>query len=215
MTVRLHYIYDPLCGWCYGAEPLASAAIDRIELVLHGGGLWPEPTSLPEATRHYIQQADARIAQLSGQPFGEAYLSGSLLDPSLVLDSRPTIAAILAAEALDPGCGLSMLRGIQRAHYVDGRRVVEQPVLCDIAVGRGLNRDGFVAMLARVDADAHINETRQLMGRVGAEGFPTFVLERDGALRGVPHQRYFGNTAGFLALLSEATLEARAAGTNR
>ena len=22
----LHYIYDPLCGWCYGAAPLVEAA---------------------------------------------------------------------------------------------------------------------------------------------------------------------------------------------
>ncbi len=22
----LHYIYDPLCGWCYGAAPLVQAA---------------------------------------------------------------------------------------------------------------------------------------------------------------------------------------------
>ena len=22
----LHYIYDPMCGWCYGAEPLIEAA---------------------------------------------------------------------------------------------------------------------------------------------------------------------------------------------
>lgn len=22
----LHYIYDPLCGWCYGAAPLVRAA---------------------------------------------------------------------------------------------------------------------------------------------------------------------------------------------
>ncbi|MEG1327174.1 MAG: DsbA family protein, partial [Janthinobacterium sp.] len=22
----LHYIFDPLCGWCYGAAPLVEAA---------------------------------------------------------------------------------------------------------------------------------------------------------------------------------------------
>jgi putative protein-disulfide isomerase len=22
----LHYIFDPLCGWCYGAAPLVAAA---------------------------------------------------------------------------------------------------------------------------------------------------------------------------------------------
>ena len=26
MSATLHYVYDPLCGWCYGAEPLVWAA---------------------------------------------------------------------------------------------------------------------------------------------------------------------------------------------
>ena len=25
-SATLHYIYDPLCGWCYGAKPLIQAA---------------------------------------------------------------------------------------------------------------------------------------------------------------------------------------------
>ncbi|MCF3992670.1 DsbA family protein, partial [Pseudomonas aeruginosa] len=24
--LTLHYLYDPLCGWCYGASPLLAAA---------------------------------------------------------------------------------------------------------------------------------------------------------------------------------------------
>ena len=91
MPAILHYIYDPLCGWCYGAEPLVRAAgtVLDLKLELHAGGLWPKPTHLPPEMRHYIRDADARIAQISGQPFGQAYLSGLLLDPTLVLESRP------------------------------------------------------------------------------------------------------------------------------
>ena len=37
MNPVLHYIYDPLCGWCYGAEPLVWAAskVDGLALSLH------------------------------------------------------------------------------------------------------------------------------------------------------------------------------------
>src|SRR4029077_6515433 len=90
MNATLHYLYDPLCGWCYGAEPLAKAAenVAGLTLKLHAGALWPEPTQLPEQMRRYIQQADARIAQTSGQPFGDSYLNHLLLDATLVLESR-------------------------------------------------------------------------------------------------------------------------------
>lgn len=204
MAAILHYIYDPLCGWCYGAEPLvrAAASVDGLELELHGGGLWPKPTSLPEDTRRYIQQADARIANMSGQPFGDKYLNGLLLDPTMVLESRPTIAAVLAAQSVDPDKALAMLKGIQHAHYEQGRRVVEREVLCDIAVEAGLERDAFAEAFDRASVDAHIAETRQLMGRVGAGGFPAFVLQVGNQLLGVPHQQFASDPAGFHGWLS-------------
>ena len=117
MTPVLHYIYDPLCGWCYGAEPLAWAAaeVEGLELEMHAGNLFGEPARLPESMRRYIQQADARVAKISGQPYGDAYLGGLLHDPALVLHSPPAIAAVLAAQQLDPSKGLAMLKAIQVA----------------------------------------------------------------------------------------------------
>jgi putative protein-disulfide isomerase len=199
MSAILHYLYDPLCGWCYGAEPLVTAAthVEGLEIRLHAGGLWPQPTTLPNETRRYIQQADARIASMSGQPFGPAYLSGLLLDPTMMLDSRPPIAAILAAQTLAPDKALPLLRAIQRAHYVEGRRVVEAEVLCDLATDCGLERAKFEAAFRAVSADAHIVATHRLMQRVGSGGFPTFVLEIDGQLYGVPHQRYASDPGAF------------------
>ena len=36
----LHYVYDPLCCWCYAAEPLIRAAADAgVPIVVRGGGL--------------------------------------------------------------------------------------------------------------------------------------------------------------------------------
>ena len=203
MSATLHYIYDPLCGWCYGAEPLvrAAATVPDLSLELHAGGLWPQPTQLPPDMRRYIQQADARIAEMSGQPFGQPYLSGSLLDPTLVLDSRPTIAAVLAAAALDPSKALPMLRGIQHAHYEHGRRVVERDVLGDIAQVCGLARERFAAALDDVPVDAHIAATHRLMGKVGSAGFPTFVLQIGDELFGVPHQQFASRPAELEAWL--------------
>lgn len=203
MAATLHYIYDPLCGWCYGAEPLvrAAATVADLELKLHAGGLWPQPTQLPAETRRYIQQADARIAQMSGQPFGAAYLSGLLLDPTMILDSRPTIAAVLAAQSIDPEKALLMLKGIQHAHYEKGRRVVEREVLCDIAVECGLPRAAFAAALDTVPAEAHMEETRRLMSRVSSGGFPTFVLQIDDEWSAVPHQRFAADPAEFQSWL--------------
>lgn len=216
MTAILHYIHDPLCGWCYGAEPLVRSAMSagNLELQLHGGGLWPQPTKLPDDMRRYIGQADARIAEMTGQPYGDAYLSGLLFDPELVLESRPTIAAVLAAEALDASKALAMLSGIQHAHYEHGLHVVDGASLRDVAVECGLEPQAFEVAFRSIAVDEHIAETRALMQRVGAAGFPTFVLEHDGDWTTVPHHRFAANPAEFGSWLT-AQIADREAAVNR
>jgi putative protein-disulfide isomerase len=210
MTATLHFIYDPLCGWCYCAEPLVNTAeqVPGLAIRLHGGGLWPEPTRLPAETRQYIRQMDERAARISGQPYGKAYLEGLLPDPTLTLESRPTTAAVLAAEAMD-GQGLAMLRGIQHAHYERGLKVVEAAVLRQIAGEIGLDADAFEAERARVAVDEHIANSRRFMQQIGASGFPAFVLEAGEQWFAVPHQRYASDPAGFAGWLDQAIAPAR------
>ena len=201
----LHYLYDPLCGWCYGAEPLVDAArsVQGLEVRLHAGGLWPVPTSLPDDMRRYIREADARVGEMSGQPYGTAYLDGLLQDPGLVLHSPPVIAAVLAAESLGSGRGFDMLRGIQHAHYEDGRHVVRRDVLLDIAERLGFERNAFDAALASAPVDEHVAATRRMMSDVGARGFPTFVLEVGERRFGVPHHRFASSPDAFAAWLRD------------
>lgn len=209
MNAVLHYIYDPLCGWCYGAEPLVWAAtkVTGLSLQMHAGGLWPQPTRLPEQTRRYIKDADARVGQMSGQPYGDPYLNGLLFDPELVLESRPVITAVLAAQSLDPSKALPMLRGIQHAHYEHGKHVVREETLREVAVEIGLDAGAFAKALKSVAVDAHIAASQELMNNVGAQGFPTFVLQIGNDWFPVPHGR-FASTAGKFGEWLDAQLRA-------
>jgi len=213
MSATLHFIYDPLCGWCYCVEPLvrAAEAVEGLEIRLHGGGLWPEPTRLPAQTRAYIREADGRAAAISGQPYGQPYLEGLLDDPTLTLESRPTTAAVLAAESLEPGKGLEMLRAIQHAHYERGLKVVEADVLRQLATEIGLDAAAFDAAIGEVGVDTHITNSRRFMQQIGAGGFPAFVLQIGDQWYAVPHQQYSSNAAGFGEWLSQATSQSASA----
>jgi len=210
MNAVLHYIYDPLCGWCYGAEPLVWAAskVDGLALRMHAGGLWPQPTRLPDHMRRYIQQADARVGQMSGQPYGEPYLNGLLFDPELVLESRPVISAVLAAQALAPDKALSMLRAIQHAHYERGQHVVRDETLREIAAEIGLDAAAFAEARNAAPVDEHIAQSQELMNNVGAQGFPTFVLQVGNDWFAVPHGRFASAPAKFAEWL-DAQLRAQ------
>jgi putative protein-disulfide isomerase len=178
----LHYIFDPLCGWCYAAAPLVEAArnVPALAVQFHGGGMLAGSNRRPITAqwRGYVMPHDQRIAQLTGQPFGDAYFNGLLRDTTAVMDSAPPTSAVLAAEAL-AGRGLDMAHAVQRAHYVDGLRIADLAVLEKLAAGLGLDAPAFRAAYQQAEGattQQHFADSRRLLAQVGGQGFPTFAL---------------------------------------
>jgi len=183
MTI-LHYIFDPLCGWCYGAAPLIAAArgIPGLHIALHAGGMMTGANrhAVTPHLRNFVMSHDRRIALMTGQPFGDAYFDGLLRDDGAILDSTAPSAAIIAAEKL-AGRGLDMLRLVQHAHYVDGRRVADAALLGELARQLQLAPQAFAESYARLESGAieqHFTDSRGWLARSGGQGFPTIVLEQ-------------------------------------
>lgn len=209
----LHYISDPLCGWCYGAAPLISAMRDvpGLDIALHAGGMMAGPNSqaVTPQLRDYVMAHDKRIAQLTGQPFGEAYFDGLLRDKSAVMDSAPPSTAILAAEELS-GRGLDMLHRVQHAHYVEGQHIADASVLAELAQALGLDPGAFAAAYARLAGaitGRHFTQSRHFLARSGGHGFPTIALEQvDGTLTPLYVDEWFGRPAEWADYLREQVL---------
>ena len=206
-TPVLHYIYDPLCGWCYGAKPLIDMARGILPVVAHGGGMMTgaQRQTVSAQLRDYVMPHDQRIAQYTGQPFGEAYFEGLLRDTTAVFDSAPPTTAVLAAEQ-SAGRGLELLGRLQTAHYAEGRRITDRDVLMAVAAEMGLDADGFRQAFDAASGDvtqAHFKASRALLSRVGGQGFPTVVLEQSGEYQLVDLGPYLGKPEAFAAWLRQ------------
>ncbi|MGP6458115.1 DsbA family protein [Pseudomonas parakoreensis] len=203
----LHYIYDPLCGWCYGAKPLVQAAQQVLPVVAHAGGMMSGANRqrVSPQLRDYVMPHDRRIAEYTGQPFGEAYFEGLLRDHSAVFDSTPPIAAVMAAESID-GRGLQMLGCLQTAHYVEGRRIADESVLFDVAAQMGYVQTTFVTVFKSVDPQAHVKASRALLARLGGQGFPTLALEQDGQFTLIDISPWLGKPKAFADWLGQAVV---------
>jgi putative protein-disulfide isomerase len=186
MSQVLHYFYDPLCGWCYASHPLIEAVrtVPGLTVQMHAGGMLAgmnrQMTSA--ALREFILSHVRRITAMTGQRFNAAYTDQLLSDPTVIFDSEPPTGAILAAVEL--GCdGLDVLAHIQKAQYLDGRRVSEPATLIELAVELGLDRTAFAQRLTYLRGTGvreHIDRARRFMREVGGQGFPTFALATGG-----------------------------------
>ncbi|OYO30099.1 DsbA family protein [Janthinobacterium sp. PC23-8] len=209
-TPVLHYVYDPLCGWCYGAAPLlhAAQAIEGLAIVLHGGGMMSgaKRQNVNDNLRRHVMAHDQRIAQATGQPFGAAYVDGLLRDTGAVFDSTPPTTAIVAAQEI-AGLGLAMLHLVQHAHYVLGQRVAEAAVLAALVQQLGIAPDLFAAAYGRLAGAAierHIAHSRALLARLGGQGFPTLAIEYlDGRMAPLELGNWLGRTEGWTDYLRQ------------
>ena len=197
-ATTLHYIYDPLCGWCYAAAPLVAAARSMLPVIPHAGGMMTGTNrrQVSPALRNYVIPHDQRIAAMTGQAFGDDYFNGLLLDHTAVFDSAPPIAAILAAEQM-MGDGLTLLARLQHAHYVEGKRIADAAVLDALAAELGLDPAQFAALREQLGGAAlsrHIAASRALLQEVGGHGFPTFVLEQEGRREVLDAGQWLGQT---------------------
>lgn len=206
----LHYIFDPLCGWCYAAAPLVDAArqVPGLALQWHAGGMLagPHARRITADWREHVLPHDQRIAQLTGQPFGAAYTDGLLNQVGTLLDSAPPITALLAVQTMEqPADGpqvqpLDLLHRIQQAHYVQGRTISDADTLQQIAGEAGLDAQQFAAAYVMQLGDptiAHIQASRQWLQRAGGQGFPTWALQWQAA-PGAPVQLQPVDTSRFL-----------------
>ncbi|QUJ68592.1 DsbA family protein [Photobacterium sp. GJ3] len=205
-AATVHYYYDPMCGWCFGASPLIEHLKTRqdIRLVMHPGGLFHN-RALDKGTRAHFLESDQRIQSLSGVAFGPSYQSKMREADTVVLDSMLPIRAILAAEQ----CGFpatEMLKLIQLAHYQQGKTVHDPAVLAELAETMGIEADIWQATFTATNEQDVISASIRQMMQYQLQGYPSMMVEKQGQWQSVPVQSFFGKLDAwdsFLNRLSE------------
>ncbi|MDO5625858.1 MAG: DsbA family protein [Pseudomonadota bacterium] len=187
MPKTLTYLFDPLCGWCYGASAAvaAAAATPGVVLRLLPTGLFADAgaRAMSDDFAAYAWANDQRIGQVTGQPFSAAYRVQVLASRTQRFDSGPATRALTAVALTAPAQELAALQAIQHARFVLGQDVTQPATLT--AVLRRLGLADAVTQLAQTGADlqvathARTQAGQALMRTVGARGVPTFVLDAD------------------------------------
>jgi len=195
---NIHYFYDPMCGWCYGATSLIKAIVENpsVNLILHPGGMM-EKSILPQHFKEHIIKADPRIAALTGVKFGENYLNRLRSSEPFIIDSFLPIKAILVAESLG-GSSFEVLKAIQNAHYVQGLDVYKLEVLQSIVAESGIDLDKWLSAMSSENSDDLLEQaiatSHGLMRKLNISGYPTLIAESNGALVKLPHEQYYNKT---------------------
>jgi putative protein-disulfide isomerase len=207
MADQFLYLYDPLCGWCYGASAgmrtLATLADVTVEVLPTGLFARPDAGPLSEQMAQHIWTSDRRIAEMTGAVFSERY--HDLLAARTPLDSTLATLALTAVSLHAPQRELELLAVIQTARYVDGRDITDMAVLVNLLKSVDLSMAASTLVQAGpalVAADAaRTRRASELLNRFDARGVPTVLRDTGHGLTLVDTRAVYCNP---LSLLTEA-----------
>lgn len=190
--MRLIYVYDALCGWCYGfSKTLNEFVANHPELeqveVISGGMVRGERVRPISSMADYISGAYRDVEQRTGIKFGKEFLEGTLKEGTKILNSiPPAIAmAIFKREIADEQ--LDFASAIQRAFYFDGKDIEDKQMYAELAANFGLDRDEFLSKMNDPIYRDHAEKEFMITQSWGINGFPSLILEAGGQLNLMAH----------------------------
>lgn len=206
------YLFDPLCGWCYGASPaiqrLGQHSAIQLELAPTGLFAGSGGRTLDAAFADYAWSNDMRIEKLTGQRFTDAYRKNVLGKPGSRFDSAATTLALTAVSLSDPQRELEALKALQEARYLHALDTSTTPVVVKLLrdMGLGMAADRLEAAdteLLAVNA-ARIQKAQALMQALSAQGVPTLAVADGRGRRLLRGDALYGSFDGLLAQIGAA-----------
>lgn len=204
-------VYDTVCGWCYGAARVLEAMVDsgaRIQLLhryLFQGNNAPQ---LADGYATFMTKADARIAQLTGAQFSDAYARHVRNSPTEQLESGYTADAASLIHELGPTKELEFSRLLQQRRFIDGTSAQNREDIVDILIGFGVDR-GAAERVGGPELRAHTQQTAAraiaAMDRAGAVGVPAIIAHCPDGDELIDVSRFYDNPATAAVALSEGT----------
>ncbi|MGF1701467.1 DsbA family protein [Photobacterium makurazakiensis] len=183
--VKLYYVYDPMCSWCWGYKPtwdkIREALSDHVEIVYVLGGLAPDSDiPMPEAMQVQIASYWKKIEQYLGTSFNHDFWSKNTPRRS----TYPSCRAIIAARS--QGAELMMLEAIQKAYYLEAKNPSDDAILISLAEDLGLDSAMFKAEFLSNRTQDLLLEELAFARSIGGNSFPSLIVEKENRFIEVP-----------------------------
>lgn len=177
----LVYIYDALCGWCYGFSPvmkrLHETHRDRLAFdVMSGGMVMGSRVGPIGQVAPYISWAYKQVEDRTGVTFGEGFLKNVLEPGTAIFSSEKPGIALTVFKSERPDEAVSFAHDLQRAVYFDGLDLQADPTYAALVQPYGLDGAAFVEKLNDFRFKQKTYTEFQTVSKLGVTGFPTVLL---------------------------------------
>ncbi|CAM3897022.1 DsbA family protein [Elizabethkingia sp. HX WHF] len=181
--MKLIYIMDPLCGWCYGNSDNVLELFEKykneIKFEILPGGMWVGENvrgQSPQMVSFFLRH-DAAVEEHTGIEFGNAYRE--LLKQEIVLDSEIPSRAIVTIQNIAPELTVPFMVAVQKARYYFGKDLNLDETYLSVAEDLGIDEQTFLDYFHSDKARRETQNTFQKAVQF-AQSFPTMLVENNG-----------------------------------
>jgi len=180
--MRLYYIHDPMCSWCWAFRPvwdeLRRALPTAVGVSYVLGGLAPDSLSpMSLALQRQIQQHWHTIQErVPATVFNFDFWQQNTPRRS----TYPACRAVIAAKNQGLDYEDAMVLAIQQAYYLHAQNPSDDEVLLACAASLGLDMQRFASELHSHQCKQQLMSDIRLSQSLGATGFPSLVLNVHG-----------------------------------
>ena len=211
MNTTITYLFDPLCGWCYGASPMIQklAQQSNLTLELAPTGLFAgiNGRALNAEFANYAWSNDLRIGKMTGQQFSEQYRSQVLGQSGGMLDSEAATLALTAVSLTEPQREFETLRQFQEARYVSGQDITSLIILEKLLRDTGLTAAADLLTSGSAELsqrhDVRLQSAQRLMQTFGAAGAPALIVTKGDSRRLLRGDALFASFENLMASIEQ------------
>jgi putative protein-disulfide isomerase len=203
---ELLYLFDPLCGWCYGMSPVLQRVRQEFAhcldvSVLCGGMVTGEHVGPIRHDWAYISGALQQVEKVTGAAFRALGEEGRR-----VQDSEPPSRAIGVFRQFNQPDTIRFAHDIQVAYFRDGADLNEPETYVPLAAAYGLDGADFLHRLPLPETAQATQQEFAAVAKIGVQGFPTVILRvgNQGYVLARGYQPYEAFAAGLKHALKQA-----------
>lgn len=181
MNPTLIYVYDPLCGWCYGFHPvmekLQKRFGDRLSIDVKVGGLavGDRAQTINEGFS-YIKDGLQQVEKATGVKFGRNF---KLLaeEGSYIYDSMPPCRAQKTMNELNADKALLFAGTLQKAIFRDGKNLNEWATYEELIAPYDVDVETFKERFESDELKKDLIDEFEWCRNHGATGFPSLLIQ--------------------------------------
>jgi putative protein-disulfide isomerase len=178
------YVFDALCGWCYGFSPVIQKLEEKygseVDFSIYSGGLALGDNKGPVSQMaEYILGAIPRLEEFTGVEIGEKYKE-VLRDGSRISDSEPPARALAVFKEMLPNKSIQIASAIQKAMFIEGKDLNLKETYISIAQDFGIDTTVFEK---NFDNETSLDKAHQDFAQakyLGITGYPAVIAKVKG-----------------------------------